>query len=116
MYEGARIIQVGPSSECSFIVAVGAARVLRASMRRTATRTAQVKARREVVLLFQGSEIESETIIMTETTTTEEDFQITENYSDRIRETSAGFVDAMEPLDSKMIDEELVVILYKRLP
>ena len=114
-FQGARILQVGPSAACAFVIGVAPAPMLRPSMRRNATRSAQVKARREVVLLFEGSTIESETIILSEQTVTEDEAQMSESYMDKIRETSSGFIDSMLPLDSRVQDEELVVVLYKQL-
>lgn len=83
----------------------------------TMNRVAQVKARRNAMVLLNGSEISSEQIIKTEEKIINNKVSYYETYFDEITESSAGFLQGMKFLTSFYNSDksEYIYIIFKKL-
>lgn len=110
--EGTEIIKI---DNCKFLLGIGITSA-RSNNLSIMNRIASVKARRQVLQLYNGVEATSSTEIGVEQTTINDSTSLSEYFKDYIAETSSGFVSGMETLAAfKSLDKSnyIYIIIEK---
>ena len=110
--EGTEIIKI---DNCKFLLGIGITSA-RSNNLSIMNRIASVKARRQVLQLYNGVEITTSTEISVEQTTINDSTSLIEFFKDYIAETSSGFVSGMETLAAfKSLDKSnyIYIIIEK---
>ena len=110
--EGTEIIKI---DNCKFLLGIGITSA-RSNNLSIMNRIASVKARRQVLQLYNGVEVTSSTEIDVEQTTINDSTSLSEYFKDYIAETSSGFVSGMETLAAfKSLDKSnyIYIIIEK---
>jgi len=101
--EGTEIIKI---DNCKFLLGIGITSA-RSNNLSIMNRIASVKARRQVLQLYNGVEVTTSTEISVEQTTINDSTSLSEYFKDYIAETSSGFVSGMETLAAfKSLDKD----------
>lgn len=111
--EGAKYIYL---NGCKYVIGIGIASPKTNNMS-SINRVASIKARRTVLQLINGTEIESEQIIFYEEETTNNVTKSTEYFKDVISEKASGFVSGMEQLTSFYSEDKksFIYVIYQKL-
>jgi len=111
--EGTEIIKI---DNCKFLLGIGITSA-RSNNLSIMNRIASVKARRQVLQLYNGVEVTSSTEIDVEQTTINDSTSLSEYFKDYIAETSSGFVSGMETLAAfKSLDKSnYIYIIIEKL-
>ena len=111
--EGTEIIKI---DNCKFLLGIGITSA-RSNNLSIMNRIASVKARRQVLQLYNGVEVTTSTEIGVEQTTINDSTSLIEYFKDYIAETSSGFVSGMETLAAfKSLDKSnYIYIIIEKL-
>ena len=111
--EGTEIIKI---DNCKFLLGIGITSA-RSNNLSIMNRIASVKARRQVLQLYNGVEVTSSTEIDVEQTTINDSTSLSEYFREYIAETSSGFVSGMETLAAfKSLDKSnYIYIIIEKL-
>ncbi|MDB4087327.1 hypothetical protein OAC93_04600 [Flavobacteriaceae bacterium] len=111
--EGTEIIKI---DNCKFLLGIGITSA-RSNNLSIMNRIASVKARRQVLQLYNGVEVTTSTEIGVEQTTINDSTSLIEFFKDYISETSSGFVSGMETLAAfKSLDKSnYIYIIIEKL-
>jgi hypothetical protein len=111
--EGTEIIKI---DNCKFLLGIGITSA-RSNNLSIMNRIASVKARRQVLQLYNGVEVTTSTEIGVEQTTINDSTSLSEYFKDYIAEASSGFVSGMETLAAfKSLDKSnYIYIIIEKL-
>jgi hypothetical protein len=112
LFEGGKVIKVTENLYLISLAVVPATN----SNASTLDRIATVKARRNMLVFLQGSEITSSKTLKTSENTSTDDMSTAENYVEEIKEEAYGFIDGMEELCSWYTeDKSYIKVIYKKI-